>query len=298
MTEAQAGIVPEWPGPGGQRFRLAPGRATILMGVINLTPDSFFDGGRYPTADSAIARGLALAAAGADIIDLGGESSRPGSEPVTVAEELRRVIPVIEGLAGRLSIPISIDTWKAEVAARALQAGAGIVNDISALRLDPGLAPVVAASPGPYVLMHMLGTPRDMQRRPVYRDVVGEIKAFFRERIAFAAGAGIDPERVVIDPGIGFGKTVEHNLEILNRLGEFRQLGRPILVGVSRKSFIGAILDRGPGDRLWGTAGAVAAAVGRGADIVRVHDVGPLKEMIAVIEAIRSAPAGTKNGEF
>lgn len=259
------------------------------MGVINLTPDSFSDGGVYPTASAAITRGLELATAGADIIDLGGESSRPGSQPVSATEELRRIIPVIEGLAEKLSIPISIDTWKAEVAARGLKAGAGIINDISALRFDPGMAAVVAGSTGPYIMMHMLRTPKDMQVRPVYREVIGEIKEFFQERISFAATAGIDPARIVIDPGIGFGKTLEHNLEILNRLEEFRSLGRPILVGVSRKSFIGAILDQPSKARLWGTAGAVAAAVGRGAEIVRVHDVAPIKEMIAVIDAIRSA---------
>jgi dihydropteroate synthase len=283
MTDESARVFQNLPRTGGR---------TLVMGVVNLTPDSFYDGGRYPTAHSAIDRALELAAAGADIIDLGGESSRPGSNPVSAGEELKRVIPVIAGLAGRLPVPISIDTWKAEVAARALEAGAKIVNDISALRFDPGLAPVVAAAGGPYVMMHMLGTPRDMQERPVYRDPIGEIKEFFRERIAFAAAAGIDPERVVIDPGIGFGKTLEHNLEILNGLGEFRGLGRPVLVGVSRKSFIGAILGRGPEDRLWGTAGAVASAIWRGADIVRVHDVGPLKEMIAVIDRIKTAGAG------
>jgi dihydropteroate synthase len=259
------------------------------MGVINLTPDSFSDGGAYLTASAAIARGLELAAAGADIIDLGGESSRPGSQRVSAAEELRRVIPVIEGLAEKLSVPISIDTWKAEVAARALEAGAGIVNDISALRFDSGLAAVVAGSTGPYIMMHMLRTPKDMQVCPVYREVIEEIKDFFRERISFAATAGINLARIVIDPGIGFGKTLEHNLEILNRLEEFQSLGRPIMVGVSRKSFIGTILGRSSKDRLWGTAGAVAAAVGRGAEIVRVHDVAPIKDMIAVIDAIRSA---------
>ena len=289
MVDPRTGRLAEWPGPGGWKFHLNPVKGTILMGVINLTPDSFSDGGAYPTASAAIARGLELAAAGADIIDLGGESSRPGSQPVSAAEELRRVIPVIEGLAEKLSVPISIDTWKAEVAARALEAGAGIVNDISALRFDSGLSAVVAGSTGPYIMMHMLRTPKDMQVRPVYREVIEEIKDFFRERISFAATAGIDLARIVIDPGIGFGKTLEHNLEILNRLEEFQSLGRPIMVGVSRKSFIGAILGPYSKDRIWGTAGAVAAAVGRGAEIVRVHDVAPIKEMIAVIDAIRSA---------
>lgn len=282
----------EWQGRSGRKFRLGGGGKTVLMGIVNLTPDSFYDGGYYPDPAAGIARALELAAAGAEIIDLGGESSRPGADPVPAGEELSRVIPVIKGLAGRLPVPISIDTWKAGVAARALEAGAEIVNDISALRLDPGLAPVVAAVPGPYVMMHMLGTPRDMQRNPAYRDVVGEIKDFFRRRIEFAAAAGIDPSRIVVDPGIGFGKTLEHNLEIINRLGEFRELGRPVLVGVSRKSFIGAILNREPAGRLWGTAGAVAAAILRGADIVRVHDAAGMKDLVAVADRIRSAGAG------
>lgn len=263
------------------------------MGVVNLTPDSFYDGGRYPGAAAAIARAFQLVQAGAEIIDLGGESSRPGAEPVSADEELRRVIPVIEGLAGKIPVPISIDTWKAKVAGRALESGAEIVNDISALRFDPGLAAVVARGSGPYIMMHMLGTPKDMQVRPVYRDVIGEIGEFFRERIAFAAAAGIDPSRIVIDPGIGFGKSLEHNLEIINRLGALKDLGRPVLVGVSRKSFIGAILNREPEDRLWGTAGAVAAAVMRGADIVRVHDVAQMKDLAAVIDRVRAAGPGS-----
>lgn len=271
---------------------LGAGGRTILMGIINLTPDSFYDGGSCPDPAAGIDRALELAAAGADIIDLGGESSRPGSEPVGAGAELKRVIPVIEGLAGRISVPISIDTWKAQVAARALEAGAEIVNDISALRFDPGLASVVAKVSGPYVMMHMLRTPKDMQERPVYRDVIGEIRDFFRRRIAFASAAGIDPSRIVIDPGIGFGKTLEHNLQIINELEGFKKLGRPILVGVSRKSFIGAILEKEPAGRLWGTAGAVAAAVLRGADIVRVHDVSEMKDLVAVVDRIRTPGAG------
>ena len=261
------------------------------MGIVNLTPDSFYDGGFYPDPESGITRARELADAGADIIDLGGESSRPGSEPVPVEEELRRVIPVIKGLAGRLPVPISIDTWKAEVAERALEAGAEIINDISALRFDPDLASVAASAPGPYVMMHMLGTPKDMQERPSYRDVLGEIRDFFSRRLDIAAAAGIDRSRIIIDPGIGFGKTLEHNLEIINGLAAFRVLGRPILVGVSRKSFIGAILDRAPAGRLWGTAGAVAAAIMRGADIVRIHDIVGMKDLVAVAGRIREAGA-------
>ncbi len=292
MPEERSGVAGELPDFSGRGFRPGSGGGTLLMGVVNVTPDSFYDGGKYPTPAAAIERGLKLAAEGADIIDIGGESSRPGSDPVPAEEELRRVIPVIEGLAGRVSVPVSIDTWKAVVAERALEAGAAIVNDISALRLDPGLAAVVAASEGPYIMMHMLGTPRDMQENPVYRDLIGEIREFFRERIGFAAAAGILRDRIIIDPGIGFGKTAEHNLEIINRLEEFRQLGRPVLVGPSRKSFIGAILGREPEDRLWGTAGAAAAAVLRGADIVRVHDVAEIKQVVAVVDRVRAAGPG------
>ncbi len=290
MSDNKSGVPGKFSGRRGKSDR--SGAGTLLMGVVNVTPDSFYDGGKYPTPGAAIERGLELTAAGADIIDIGGESSRPGSDPVPAAEELRRVIPVIEGLAGRVSVPVSVDTWKAAVAARALEAGATIVNDISALRFDPGLAAVVAASERPYIMMHMLGTPRDMQRNPVYRDLIGEIRDFFRERIGFAAAAGIDPDRIIIDPGIGFGKTTAHNLEIINRLGEFRELGRPVLVGPSRKSFIGAILGREPGDRLWGTAGAVAAAILRGADIVRVHDVAEIRPVAAVVDRVRAAGPG------
>ncbi len=292
MAAEKGAPLLEWTDRAGRKSRLGGGGRTVLMGVVNLTPDSFYDGGYYPDPSAGIARALELAAAGAEIIDLGGESSRPGSEPVPAEEELSRVLPVIGGLAGRIPVRISIDTWKAGVAARALAAGAEIVNDIGALRLDPGLVPVVAAAGGPYVMMHMLGTPRDMQQHPVYGDVVGEIKEFFYRRIEFAAAAGIDPSRIVIDPGIGFGKTLEHNLEIINRLGEFRELGRPVLVGVSRKSFIGAILDREPAGRLWGTAGAVAAAILKGADIVRVHDAAEMREVAAVIDRIKSAGPG------
>jgi len=250
------------------------------MGIINLTPDSFYDGGSCPDPAAGIDRALELAAAGA-----GALIDSQGGVP------LRR-LQLIEGLAGRISVPISIDTWKAQVAARALEAGAEIVNDISALRFDPGLASVVAKVSGPYVMMHMLRTPKDMQERPVYRDVIGEIRDFFRRRSAFASAAGIDPSRIVIDPGIGFGKTLEHNLQIINELEGFKKLGRPILVGVSRKSFIGAILEKEPAGRLWGTAGAVAAAVLRGADIVRVHDVSEMKDLVAVVDRIRTPGAG------
>ncbi len=289
MTGEQSTPLLEWLDPSGRKIGLGGGGRPLLMGIVNLTPDSFYDGGRYPDPAAGIARARELVRAGADIIDLGGESSRPGAKAVAAAEELERVIPVIEGLATRIPVPISIDTWKAEVAARALEAGAQIVNDISALRFDPEMASVVASAAGPYVMMHMLGTPRNMQENPVYRDVLGEIGDFFSQGLARAEAAGISRSRIIIDPGIGFGKTLEHNLEIINGLAAFRQLGRPVLVGPSRKSFIGQILGRGPDDRLWGTAGAVAAAVMRGADIVRVHDVDGLKDLVAVAARIRDA---------
>ena len=257
------------------------------MGVLNLTPDSFYDGGVYPTVEAAVSRALEMESAGAGIIDIGGESSRPGSRSVAAEEELGRVIPVIESLAPRLEIPISIDTCKAEIARRALEAGARIINDISALRLDPDLASVVADSFGPYIMMHMRGTPGTMQARPSYRDLLGEIKEFFRKRIEWAEGEGIARDRIIIDPGIGFGKTLEHNLEIISGLPSLAELGRPILIGPSRKSFIGSILGQEPDDRLWGTAGAVAACIAHGAHIIRVHDVHEMKDLAVVMDRVR-----------
>ncbi len=257
------------------------------MGVLNLTPDSFYDGGSYPTVDAAVSRALAMEEAGAGIIDIGGESSRPGSRSVTAEDELDRVIPVLESLVDRLRVPLSIDTHKAEVARYALEAGAQIINDISALRLDDGLASVVAASTGPYIMMHMLGTPGTMQDRPSYRNVLGEIKKFFRERIEWAEKQGIALDRIIIDPGIGFGKTLDHNLEIISDLPSLAELGRPILIGPSRKSFIGSILGREPEGLLWGTAGAVAACITSGAQIIRVHDVKEMKDLAVVMDRIR-----------
>ena len=231
---------------------------------------------------------LAMEEAGAGIIDLGGESSRPGARTITAEEELERVLPVLERLAERLTVPISIDTYKAAVARRALEAGARIVNDISALRLDPGLASVVADTSGPYIMMHMKGTPGTMQSRPSYRDLLGEIKKFFRERIERAVGQGIAPNRIIIDPGVGFGKTLEHNLEIISGLPSLAELERPILIGPSRKSFIGSILGREPDGLLWGTAGAVASCIARGAQIIRVHDVREMKDLAVVMDRIES----------
>ena len=252
---------------------LNPDGRVLIMGILNVTPDSFSDGGRFLSPDAAVKRALIMEKEGADIIDVGGESSRPGAEPVPVEEELRRVIPVLERLRGKLRIPISIDTTKAEVAEAALRAGASIVNDISALRFDPAMASVVAEFGAGLVLMHMLGTPKTMQQAPHYEDVVTEVRDFLAERAQYAQSQGIPREAIAVDPGIGFGKTVEHNLELLRRLPELVELGFPVLVGPSRKSFIGAILGLGVEERLEGTLAACAVAVVRGADILRVHDV-------------------------
>lgn len=256
--------------------------------MLILPPDSFYDGGRYDAPTEAIKRALALEAAGADIIDLGGESSRPGARKVSAREELRRVLPVVEGLSGKLRIPISIDTWKSEVAAAGLRAGARMINDISAFRFDPRLAALAAEAAVPVILMHMRGEPATMQDRPVYGNLLGELKDFFRERIGRAVRAGVDPERIIIDPGIGFGKTLEHNLEILARLSELAELNRPVLVGPSRKSFLGKITGRPEEERLWGTAGAAAAAIFGGTHIIRVHDVEEIRDVAAVIDRIRA----------
>jgi len=252
---------------------LNPDGRVLIMGILNVTPDSFSDGGRFLSPDAAVKRALIMEKEGADIIDVGGESSRPGAEPVPVEEELRRVIPVLERLRGKLRIPISIDTTKAEVAEAALRAGASIVNDTSALRFDPAMASVVAEFGAGLVLMHMLGTPKTMQQAPHYEDVVREVRDFLAERALYAQSQGIPREAIAVDPGIGFGKTVEHNLELLRRLPELVEFGFPVLVGPSRKSFIGAILGLGVEERLEGTLAACAVAVVRGADILRVHDV-------------------------
>lgn len=254
----------------------------LIMGILNVTPDSFYDGGKYLSAESAVRHAEELVKEGAGIIDVGGESTKPGSAPVSLDVELERVIPVIEKLADRIKVPISIDTQKAEVARQALNVGAGMVNDISALRADPQMVNVAREHDVPVVLMHMKGTPKDMQENPYYDDVINEIKQFFRERIEFAKVNGIREENIIIDPGIGFGKRVEDNLKILRRLGEFKEFGRPILVGPSRKSFIGGAKE----DRIWGTAGAVSVAVMNGADIIRVHDVAEMRQVVEVVNRI------------
>jgi dihydropteroate synthase len=266
-----------------------------IMGVVNVTPDSFSDGGRYLDAGAAIAHGLSLVAERADILDVGGESTRPGAPSVPEDEELRRVIPVIEGLiAAGCQARISIDTSKRGVAARALEAGATMVNDVTALRGDPGMAGVIAAADADCCLMHMLGDPRTMQDDPRYDDVVGDIKAFLAERMAFAVESGIALERILVDPGIGFGKTVAHNLELLARLGEFLDLGRPLLIGTSRKSFLGRLTGREVDDRVAATIATQVLAYERGARIFRVHDVGPVRDALAVTAATVSAPWTTQ----
>ena len=256
------------------------------MGVLNVTPDSFSDGGLYLDPERAIARGLELISAGADILDIGGESTRPGAEPVPPEEELRRVIPVIKGLREETEAVISIDTYKAVVAEAALEAGADMVNDISALRFDGRMGEVLAETAAPVILMHMQGEPRTMQENPHYDDVVSEIISFLRRRIEEAVELGIAPERVIIDPGIGFGKRVEHNLEILRRLDELKVLGRPILIGPSRKSFIGQLSGAPVSERLPGTIAAVALGIAKGAAIVRVHDVREVRQAVRIADAI------------
>jgi dihydropteroate synthase len=264
------------------------------MGIVNVTPDSFSDGGAFLEAEAAIAHGLELVGEGAEILDLGGESTRPGADPVSVREELRRVVPAIEGLASAaMAVQISIDTSKARVAAAALRAGASLVNDVSALRADPEMAAVVADSGAECCLMHMLGEPRTMQRDPRYDDVVDEVRAFLEERLRFAVREGIAEERIMLDPGIGFGKTAAHNLELLRRLDELAALGRPLVIGTSRKSFLGRIAADAGGlaepldaqHRLAGTIATNVLALERGASVFRVHDVAPVCEALAVAAA-------------
>lgn len=262
-------------------------RRTAVMAVLNVTPDSFFDGGRHFDTGQAIADGLAMAQAGADVIDIGGESSRPGAEPVAQADELARVIPVIQGLRRQCALPISIDSYKAPVARAALDAGADIVNDISALGFDPAMVPLVAGEKVPVILMHMRGTPRTMQADPQYADVVREVRDFLAERLYDAMDAGVEAESIVLDPGIGFGKTVEHNLQLLRGLSMVAALGQPLLVGVSRKNFIGKILGVGADQRLEGSLAAAVAAVLGGANIIRVHDVAATCRAVRLADALR-----------
>jgi dihydropteroate synthase len=275
--------VSGWVGGGGGQFQ--------IMGVINVTPDSFSDGGRYLDRSAAVAHGQELEREGADILDIGGESTRPWSEGVSAAEERRRVVPVIEGLVeGGATARISIDTSKAAVARDALRAGATMVNDVTAFRGDAEMAAVVAETGAECCLMHMLGSPRTMQEDPRYEDVVSDVKAFLEERLQFAVGAGIPEERIMLDPGIGFGKTRAHNLELLARLDEVAALGRPIVIGTSRKSFLGAITGREVDDRLAATIASNVLAYARGARVFRVHDVRPVRDALLVAAATVTAP--------
>jgi dihydropteroate synthase len=261
-----------------------PATEFLVMGVVNVTPDSFSDGGDYLDPQAAVAHGLELEQQGAAILDIGGESTRPGAPPVALDEELRRVLPVLERLAGAAA-KLSVDTSKAHVATRALQAGATFVNDVTALRGDPEMASVVAAGGVDCCLMHMLGDPRTMQEDPRYDDVVDEVKAFLEERLQFAVGQGIAEERIVLDPGIGFGKTVAHNLELLRRIDELVALGRPVLVGSSRKSFIGRLTGRAVDERVAGTIATNVLAYAGGARLFRVHDVAPVRDALTVAAA-------------
>jgi len=261
------------------------------MGIVNVTPDSFSDGGLYIDAPAAIAHGLELEAAGATILDVGGESTRPGAQPVSVQEELGRVLPVIEGLrAAGTRAQISVDTSKAPVAAAALEAGATLVNDVTALRGDPAMVDVVAAHGADCCLMHMLGEPRTMQRDPRYDEVVADVKAFLVARMEFAVAHGVREERILLDPGIGFGKTAEHNLELLARLGELAALGRPVVIGTSRKSFLGRITGRSVDDRLAATIATNVLAYERGARVLRVHDAGPVRDALVIAAATVRRP--------
>jgi dihydropteroate synthase len=281
--------------------RLELGTRTRIMGIVNVTPDSFSDGGRFYDPEAAVARGERMAEAGADMIDIGGESTRPYSDPVSEEEEARRVLPVIERLAARISLPISIDTTKSGIAERALEAGADIINDVSALRVDPLLAEVAARAGALLILMHMKGTPKGMQKNPGYNDLIGEIKSFLTDAVFRAETAGVFRSNIIIDPGIGFGKTFAHNLQVLNQLGAFAELDLPLLVGSSRKAFLRNLLKAKDQTDLdpesprvaKGTQATVAAAILKGAHIVRVHDVEDTRITVRIIDAVRQAGNGS-----
>jgi len=263
------------------------GDRTLIMGILNVTPDSFSDGGQFHSHEEAIEYGLKMVEEGADIIDIGGESSRPGAEAISVKEEKERVMPVIKGLTGRLDVPISIDTTKSEVARGALECGAEIINDISAMTLDDRMSSLVEKTGAAVILMHMRGTPRNMQKGNLtYKSICGDIIEFLKERISNAHLSGILNEKIMIDPGFGFGKTSEDNLKLLKYMDEFKILGRPIVAGVSRKNFIGKITGGEPSDREEGTAAAVTAAILHGANIIRVHDVKRMKKVVSMTDAI------------
>ena len=272
-----------------QDWCLNPKRETLVMGIVNVTPDSFSDGGKFFSPEVAISHASKLITQGADIIDIGGESTRPGSEQVPESEELKRVIPVIEKI--RIIYPtilISVDTTKASVAKHAVEAGADIINDVSGLSFDNNMIDIVESFNIPVVIMHMKGNPQNMQLNPEYKDIVNEILEFFKMKIKIAIQSGINRSMIILDPGIGFGKTVEHNFELLSRLNEFNVLELPIMIGPSRKSFIGITLDLPPEDRVEGTAAAVSAGVMNGASIVRVHDVKSMKRVVKIIDKVRN----------
>jgi len=280
------GFVLKW-----RNYAFDLSRRTHIMGILNVTPDSFSDGGQFFDTQRAIEHGLAMARDGADIIDIGGESTRPYSEAVSTGEEMDRVIPVIQALAREIKIPISIDTLKAEVAQEALRLGASMINDVSALRRDSELISVAAKAGVPVILMHMKGTPEDMQRDPNYEDLIPEIYGFLEEAINRAVHGGIQKERVIVDPGIGFGKTFDHNLQIIRELGRFLPLGQPILLGSSRKAFIGHILKNKAHERDVGSMATIAAGILNGAHIVRVHNVRMAVETATIIDAIKRGRA-------
>ena len=272
-----------------QDWCLNPKRETLVMGIVNVTPDSFSDGGKFFSPEVAISHASKLITQGADIIDIGGESTRPGAEQVSESEELKRVIPVIEKIrTDNPTILISIDTTKASVAKHAVEAGADIINDVSGLSFDNNMIGIVESFNIPVVIMHMKGNPQNMQLNPEYKDIVNEILDFFKIKIKIAIQSGINRSMIILDPGIGFGKTVEHNFELLSRLNEFNVLELPIMIGPSRKSFIGITLDLPPEDRVEGTAAAVSAGVMNGASIVRVHDVKSMKRVVRIIEKVRN----------
>jgi len=272
--------------PQGKCYSLPVGERTIIMGILNVSPDSF-SGDGISAADVAVAKSEELVRDGADIIDIGGQSTRPGSGPVPEEEEIKRTAPVIKELVKRVDVPVSIDTYKPAVAEKAFLSGAAILNDISGLRFDEKMAPLAAEFNVPVVLMHIRGTPENMQEGEIfYEDVIESIKVYLKKSIEIAVNAGIPQDRIIIDPGIGFGKTVEHNLIILKRLKELGELGKPVLVGTSRKSVIGKVLDLSAGERLEGTAATVAVAIANGADIVRVHDVKEMKRVAVMTDAI------------
>lgn len=271
------------------KFKLDLGEKTYIMGILNITPDSFSDGGKfYNNPRIAIEYALKMEEDGADIIDIGGESTRPGATPVDVKEELRRVIPVIKILSRRIKIPISIDTRKAKVAKEAIEVGASIVNDVSGLNFDKKMSQIIARYKVPVIIMHMKGTPQTMQKNPTYKDLFLEMIEYFKKSIWRAKDAGVSEDSIIIDPGIGFGKTVEHNLLILKNLYQFKVLGRPILIGTSRKSFIGKILNLEVGERLYGTIASSVLAVLNGANILRVHDVKKIKQAIDLVDAVKN----------